>query len=70
MQATKLVIIFALPCTMRGFSIRLRYLGMFDIPVDHSIVKNLLYPALLSITLMSRMSHLKETIAVGWEVGH
>lgn len=35
---------------MRGFSIRLHYLGMCDILVEHNKVKNLLYHAVLSIS--------------------
>lgn len=35
---------------MRGFSIRLRSLGMCDIIVDHNKVKYLLYHAVLSIS--------------------
>lgn len=31
-----------LPCTMRGVSIRFRYLGMCDILVEHNMVKYLL----------------------------
>lgn len=35
---------------MRGFSIRLRYLGMSDIIVEHTKVKYSLYHAVLSIS--------------------
>lgn len=35
---------------MRGFSIRLCYLGMCDILVEHIKVKHLLYHAVLSIS--------------------
>lgn len=35
---------------MRGLSIRLHYLGMCDIFVDHNKVKNLLYYAVLWIS--------------------
>ena len=48
MQVIKLVIILFVPCTMRGFSIRLRILGMCDILVELSVVNYLLYLAVLS----------------------
>lgn len=38
------------PCIMRGFSIRLRYLGMCDILDEHEILKYSLYPTILSIS--------------------
>lgn len=48
--------IFFLPYNMRGFLIRLRYLGMCDIIVEHGKVKYLLYHAVSSISLAETSS--------------